>query len=169
VDFVKEMIARTSDAPSLSNEPDTAFIRQQLAELGSQGASLEAYSRISDQLLVSYNLLREGKMPESQSLIGRFLNEMLTSPEDVEPRKQRLDGTHMPPFDEVEQGLGNVGAFLKAEKDGWWVVGVALRRSPEEPAKIATPAKSSQRLEIQPDGDLPSVETAAAPRDANEN
>ena len=48
-------------------------------------------------------------MPESKSMMGKLLNNMLTTEADRKegtPRKQRIDGTNLPEFEAVRRYFG---------------------------------------------------------------
>ena len=46
-----------------------------------------------------YELLRQGKMPESETLLGRLLNRLMTPPDDEDEgilREQKIDARQLP-------------------------------------------------------------------------
>ncbi|HEY6565263.1 MAG TPA: hypothetical protein VIY86_12245, partial [Pirellulaceae bacterium] len=115
-------------------------IRKSLAEIGSDQSSAEVFSRTADQMRISYDLLKQGKMPESQSLWGRVLNQFMSGGDPNSPREQRLDGDNLPDFDQVEKHLGPIGVYLKADPNGWLIAGVGLAPLEVSQANTATDA-----------------------------
>ena len=104
-----------------------------LRALGAGDDSFRFFTRIDQVCRVSYELLRVGKMPESQSMLGGVLNQLL-GPEDEEMlREQQVDGETMPEFKWVQQYLGLSGAFIRSDEQGWFISGcvVARENSPE--------------------------------------
>ncbi len=161
-DFIREIIARTSDAPSLANEKDLQRVRQALQAIGSNESSAEGFARAAEQLKVSYELVRQGKMPESESLVGKFLNEFLVTNEADGKRQQRLDGKNLPDFSLIHDRLGTLGMYVKAEEEGWFVGGVGLAPVVARSAQAAAPQESVEP-QVENENKTP-VETAAAPR-----
>jgi hypothetical protein len=69
-------------------------------------------------------------MPESETLLGRLLNRLLTPPEDegVALRKQKIDAHELPNFDVVRRYFNPAGALVRSDGDGWFIVGASLSR-----------------------------------------
>jgi hypothetical protein len=84
------------------------------------------FSRTDEQLRVSYELFRQGKMPEADTFLGHFLNLLLGEEKEGVTRKARLDGGKLPDFKVVEHYLGPAGSFAVSEEDGWFLQGFTL-------------------------------------------
>lgn len=129
-DMVIELIERGETTPRLSDEPDYKAIMTALAEVGDdQQNCIRLFSRADRELRTSYELIRQGKMPESEGLIGRLLNTVLAPKEKNATREQEIDGSKMPAFAEIEQHLGPLGIYCRPEEDGWYWAGVAVQRN----------------------------------------
>ena len=53
---------------------------------------------------------------------------MLGSGEKGEIRKQEIDGSKLPEFKQVQKYLGPAGSYVHSEDDGWFIVGVLLKK-----------------------------------------
>jgi hypothetical protein len=84
------------------------------------------FSRLDDEIRGSYELLRQGLMPESEGLVGRILNQLLAPEDKHMVREQRIDGSKMPDFQVVRRYLGTLGTYLRTEDNGWYLAGMAV-------------------------------------------
>jgi len=73
-------------------------------------------------------LIRQGKMPESEAMMGRLINAILGAGQPDVDRTQRIDGTNLPPFDTVRRYLGPGGMVVGVESEGWFFKGVLLHK-----------------------------------------
>jgi hypothetical protein len=131
-DMVIELIERGTNAPCLSDEADYKAIMTALAEVNDDDHNcIRLFSRADRELRTSYELIRQGKMPESEGLIGRLLNALLAPKEKNATREQEIDGSKMPAFAEIERHLGPLGIYCRPEEEGWYIAGVAVKREPQ--------------------------------------
>ena len=84
------------------------------------------FSLTEEEYRATYELIRQNKLPESESLLARFLNALLGS--DEETRQQRIDGSKLPDFDVVRRSLGPAGMAVSSEKNGWFLKGFTLTK-----------------------------------------
>ena len=88
------------------------------------------FTRTDESLQPTFELIKQGKMPEAKTTLGRILNELLTTEIEEEEgvlRKQRIDGSQLPDFEAVRKYFGPGGNLVRSEQDGWFVVGTLLR------------------------------------------
>ena len=106
--------------------------------MGFSTASFRGFSRSDQSNHVNYELIRQGKMPQSESIFGSFLNRLLTPDDKDKPqlRKQQINGQKMPAFSKVAPYLGPGGFVAKSVKDGW-EIGGGLRRKSQNGAAAA--------------------------------
>ena len=101
--------------------------------------SAKFFVRTDEAYRPTYDLLRQGKMPEAETLFGRLLNRLLT-PEESEDegilREQKIDGHQLPEFDMVRRYFGPAGTLVRTDADGWFIVGATL-------TKVAPQARAS--------------------------
>ena len=109
-------------------------MNEKLNALGGGQDSFRFFSRKDEQYESAYTMIRQGKMPESESMLGRLLNRFLGPEEEGVLRKQEVDGSKMPDYQVVRRYLGPAGWFVTQEDDGWFVTGVVLNKE-----KLAAP------------------------------
>jgi hypothetical protein len=141
VDYIMDIIQRKKDAPALGTEEDLQTIEKSLQALGaSETDTLRSFLRLGEISRVSYELLREGKMPESQGLFGQALNRFFASEKKGEKRQQRIKGDKLPPFDKIEKYFGPAGIYVRTEEDGWYMAGLVAG----DPAQQVPPAEANE-------------------------
>ena len=86
------------------------------------------FSRTEEELRPTYELIRQGKMPESETVLGKILNAIYGDAESEELREQKIDGTHLPNFEVVRRYFGPSGLKCRAEEENWVLVGTLLSR-----------------------------------------
>ncbi len=74
----------------------------------------------------TYELMRQGKMPESETIMGQLLNAVFATGDTGATRQQEINASKAPPFDFVRRYLGPAGLFATAEDDGWFFKGFTL-------------------------------------------
>ncbi len=130
VDYIVDVLNPPSVADSLGEAEDFKAIAESLAALGSDQDSFRVFARTDDAYRTTYELLRQGKMPESESMLGKILNAMFTSEdaEEDELREQQLDGSKLPEFQIVRRYLGPAGFFVRTVDEGWTMSGCLLTK-----------------------------------------
>jgi len=114
-------------ASSLDYEQVVGVLNQQMP---GERCVLE-FGRSDEELRPIFELVRQNKMPESKSILGKLLNRILrTEKERAEgvPRKQQIDGSSLPNFEAVRRYCGPHGGVVRSEKDGWMMTGVVLNK-----------------------------------------
>ena len=89
------------------------------------------FGRIDEEVRPTFELIRQGKMPESKTMLGKLLNNMLTTEAERKEgilRKQRVDGSSLPSFEAVRRYFGPPGHVVRSDKDGWFVTGAVLNK-----------------------------------------
>jgi hypothetical protein len=103
-------------------------VQQALVRLGAGQDSLRAFTRTDESYRGTYELLRQGKLPQGETILSRILNNVLGSGKRDEVRKQEIEGSKMPAFEAVQKYLGPAGSYLHTEGDGWILVGCLLKK-----------------------------------------
>ena len=103
------------------------YLRMGLNRMLAEDMVQETFMRIL-AYRTTYELLREGKMPESETMFGKLLNGLLIDEDDNELRSQQIDGAKLPPFQEVAKYLGPAGAFMQTVENGWFSSGCLVRQ-----------------------------------------
>ena len=124
--FLERILAPRAEGDHLSSSEDALHIDQNLKRVGAASDSFRFFSRTDEEYRPSYELIRQGKMPESESMLGRVLNRILGPEDDDVLRQQSIDGSKLPEFDRVRRYLGPSGLYSRTEADGWFCSGVVL-------------------------------------------
>ncbi len=88
----------------------------------------QIFSRSDEEYRPTYELIRQGKMPQSESLLGRLLNSVFGTGKKGVVRRQRIDGQKLPDYDVVRRHLGPNGMAVTSEPNGWFLKGFLLKR-----------------------------------------
>lgn len=128
LDYLKMVLDDRQKFDSIEQAVDFQFVNKKLNQLGAGVESFRFFSRMDEEYESAYEMIKQGKMPESESMLGRMLNRLL-GPEDEGLRKQEVDGSKMPEYDIVRRYLGPSGSFVKPREDGWFITGVVLNKA----------------------------------------
>ncbi len=123
VDYIEELV-RIAGTSSLAAERDYQRVCAALEQLGAGQEALRVFSRSDKTYEATYELLREGRLEESHSLLGKLLNQ-LSSPERP-MHKNQANGYNLPPFDQVRKYLGPAGIYSQQHAYGWTITGCLL-------------------------------------------
>lgn len=126
VDYLKQVIAQGKVARPLAAGPDYAAVAASLKSLGAGHDSFRFFVRTVDAYRPTYELLRQGRMPESETLAGQLLNKLLGGQEGDGKRRQQLDGSKMPRYDAVARYLAPAGLYVRTLDSGWLISGCLL-------------------------------------------
>ncbi|MDP6447658.1 MAG: hypothetical protein QF805_27925, partial [Pirellulaceae bacterium] len=93
-------------------------------KLGSTADAIRFFARSDEAYHVTYQLIKDGRMPEAESMFGQLLNHVM--PAEEGPRKQQIDGEKMPEFNAIRKYLTPAGFFVQSIDDGWLVTGCLM-------------------------------------------
>ena len=97
-------------------------------KLGMKQQYAREFSWSDEEIRPTYELIRQGKMPESESLLGRALNTFSGAAKKGTIRQQRISGKNLPSYDVVRRYLGPGALAATSEADGWFLKGILLTR-----------------------------------------
>ncbi|MBM4001787.1 MAG: hypothetical protein FJ295_00665 [Planctomycetes bacterium] len=126
VDFIRELLKARAADNRLREAADYQTIQLALQGLGAGTDCLRYFTRTDEAYRPTYELVRSGKMPQAETVLGKLLNQALAPDEEGTLREQQVDGRKLPPFDAVRRYLGTAGFFTRSEADGWTIVGCLL-------------------------------------------
>jgi len=141
-DFLERVLAAAPE-PSIAGEE-----RYRRAAAAREGllpgdVALTTFTDTGRLVRPAWNLLREGRLPESRGLAATMLMRVLDRDRaDGGPaagaatRKQEVDGSSLPEFDLVRKYFGTTAAGMQSTPEGWYIVGVSLW----DGAKASAPA-----------------------------
>lgn len=127
--FLQKILRQAHEQDGLASCPDFRMIADQAKKLGAGEISFRLFSRTDEEYRPTYELIRTGQMPQSQTMLGQLLNAMLGDGKDAAPRKQKIDGSKLPEFDTVSHYFGPAGSFVSSEPNGWFMVGFTMNKS----------------------------------------
>ena len=122
------MLQRPLGTELLSDAADYQQIQDALAKIGASSSSFRFFARTDESYRPTYELIRQGKMPEAKTVLGKLLNRILGPDEKGILREQQIDGSKMPEFDAVRRYLGPAGMFVHSEENGWYMAGCLLSK-----------------------------------------
>lgn len=148
--YLEKILAVKAPAEQLGNTADYKQIDAALDQLVQGPIAVKTFRRSQEAYRPTYELLRAGKMPQAETLLGRILNRLLTTPEDEEEgivRKQKIDARSLPEFDSVRHYFNPAGLAVRSVDDGWFVTGATLAKQPAPQAQAgAAPNNQGPRL-----------------------
>ena len=126
LDFMEEILQTQNEAAHLAETEDFQRVQRRLAALDAGIGSGRFFSRTDRAYHTTYELIREGQMPESKTMLGVVLNRMLGPEERGVVRDQRIPGQRLPEFDEIRHYFGPAGIYVASEDHGWYICGCIL-------------------------------------------
>ena len=131
-DILERVLATKGGVESLGSAADYTQVAAELGRLLPGKAAARSFSREEEVVRPTYEMLRQGSMPKSKSLMGQVLNGLLGDGKPGTVRTQRLDGSTLPDFELIRRYFGTVGLGMQSLPDGWYVTGVSLPRSQQD-------------------------------------
>jgi len=129
IDFLVKTLKPLEKNSRLATQPDFQQVWDvTFGKLGLKQQSSRSFAWTDRWVEPTYELIRQGKMPESESLLGRTLNSLATPGKKGAPRRQRIDGSKLPDFSVIRKSLGPSTAAMTSEPSGWFVKGVLLTK-----------------------------------------
>ncbi len=132
VEFLSLVFQQATKNESLGESFDFLAVEGALAKLAPSQRCSWSFTRTDESIRPTYVLLRQNRLPESESFFARLLNELLTTPEQQKNqllREQRLDGKNLPSYELARRYFGPTGRTVRADEDGWFVTGVVLNKA----------------------------------------
>ncbi len=126
LDFLLKVLKPIPKADTLAESPEYKNVAGTVAKLGMAKRCAGEFSRIDEAVRPTYELIRQGKMPESESLLGRAMNTLSGAAKSGVPRSQQINGKNLPDFKLVAPSLGFGGMGATSEPDGWFIEGFLL-------------------------------------------
>ncbi len=128
VDFIEEILNQGAGQATLDSTKDFTLVNDALTKIGAGSDAVRYFTRTDKEYHTTYELIREGKMPQSETLFGSVLNRLFAPDEKGAVREQQIRGDKMPDYEKVRGYLGPGGLFVRSEADGWFVAGCLLKK-----------------------------------------
>jgi hypothetical protein len=87
---------------------------------------MQIFAHSGDLIEPTYELIRQGKMSESQTILGVVIREAIASPENKATQKNIFNGALLPEFEKIRQYFGTAGVVGTVEDGGWLIEGVQI-------------------------------------------
>ena len=129
IDFLVKTLKPLAENSRLATQPEFQQVWDiTFSKLGMKRQSSRSFAWTDRAVQPTYELIRQGKMPQSESLLGRTLNSLAAPGKKGAPRRQRIDGSKLPDFGVVRKALGPSTAAMTSEPNGWFIKGVLLTK-----------------------------------------
>jgi hypothetical protein len=168
IEFLEQVLRQYHEQDGLAKSADYQLVAERTNRFGAGKLSFRLFSRTDEEYRPTYELIRTGQMPKSETILGQALNAVLGDGKEGEPRKQKIDGRLLPPFDSVSHYFGPASSVVTSEPSGWFIVGFTLdknlvKQSGSWANEATSPAKTPAQ-EISVKGSAPKpAETKGAP------
>ncbi len=123
VELIQEALTLVKNGATVSplvNEPD--FKRAQVAiesHFGPQAASFWQIERGDRSYRMQYELFREGKLQQSESMMSTILSKLLQDQVELKTKRPPVNGKALPPFEKISKYLQPSGTLLRSTPNGW--------------------------------------------------
>ena len=134
VDYLLSVLEQTKNAKAskLTETKDYKRVNELLDEMvEKKRVGVRQFGRTDKILETNYEMMRQGKMAQSQTVLARLLNEMFKEGDDDQQRDQKIDGKKMPEnyAEQVAPYLGPSGWAMETLNDGWRISGLVLKKN----------------------------------------
>lgn len=132
VELLEEVARRmlgTDRTPGLRDLPEIAEQQKALVdELGAQEVAIERLVRLRLSLRTKYELLRQGDLKESDSILATIIRRLVEGDDEEIPEElERPNQAKWPPFSDIEAYFRNVVSFVETTDSGWTLNAVLLK------------------------------------------
>ena len=129
IDILEKTLKPLAENERLATQPKFQKVwNLTFDDLGVKQQSSRSFCWTDRAVQPTYELIRQGKMPQSESLLGRTLNSLSAPGKNGAPRRQRINGSKLPDYNVVRKALGPSTAAMTSEDDGWFIKGVLLTK-----------------------------------------
>ncbi|MBX3422859.1 MAG: hypothetical protein KF752_15000 [Pirellulaceae bacterium] len=141
-EMIEEAVAqsRRGQQTGLSAQADYQRIRRAVVGLmDEQTPCAWKISRNHLAFRVQYELFRQGKLQESESMLSTLLNRVVQQSEEAAGGEAKaIDGHSLPPFEEISHYLQPSGLKVLTTHTGWEFGGIWLGRPEAEPTELTS-------------------------------
>jgi hypothetical protein len=128
-DFLEKILKQAKAAEArdtLAKSIDYQVVARTFKKAGGGAAAAQNFAKTDELYRPTYELIRQGKMPESETMLARALNTLMGAGKKGELRKQAIEGSKMPDYDLIRRQLGPAGLQVTSEENGWFFKGFLL-------------------------------------------
>jgi len=131
IDILLKVVAPANKPDLLADDVDYKLIDEELKKFEPKDNCLRLFSRTDEAYRPTYELVRQNKMPEGETMLARLLNGLFGEGKKGAARRQKIDGSQLPEYQVVRRYLGPAGLKVTSEPDGWFLKGFTLSKEAE--------------------------------------
>jgi len=128
MDFLLQVLKLSEERETLGGCVDYRLVNAVIEQMGIDKMCARVFSRTDEEYRPTYELIRQGKMPQSKTMLGHLLNAVFGTGKKGVDRPQQIDGSKLPEFQIVRRYLGPAGLVATAEPNGWFFKGFTLSK-----------------------------------------
>ena len=117
----KEFLAKLL-TPSAQSLKDSIGYKRTMAvaqQRCGNSACVWYYSPTDNNYRLNYELFKQGKSVDSKTMLSRFVKAISGSDKPKAQQSNSVDGSTLPPFDEIKSYFGTSGGYSKKDADGF--------------------------------------------------
>lgn len=126
IDYLEYILKQGTGKPNVARTMEYQLVEKAMKQFGADARAATAFSRTDATYRPTYELMKQGKMPQSETMFGRVLNTALGQGKKGTFRKQEIEGEKLPEFDYVRRYLRPAGTMVLNEEHGWFIKGFLL-------------------------------------------
>ena len=137
-EYLKKIVSQTPTG-EFEKAPDFVRVGAALDKLAdSKNVRVRMFNRLDLMLKTNYEMLRTGRMADSETVIARMLNQLYGKKPGAKKRTQQIDGSDLPAdFEkEIAPSLGQSGMVMETTDVGWRFSGCLLPKIAEPKAPV---------------------------------
>lgn len=112
----------------LGDDVDYSLVDEEVKKFEPKERCARVFSRTDEEFRPTYELVRQNKLPESETMLARVLNALFGEGKKGAHRAQKLDGSQLPEYQVVRRYLGPAGFQATSEPGGWYLKGCLLTK-----------------------------------------
>ncbi len=116
---------RGERSPGFADQANVQEVSEGMKSLGAESVAIDRLVRTDLSLRVKYELLRQGRLEESDSVLSTLVRRIFEKQEGDVPEK--LDAAMLPPIDQIKQHLRPGGGYIEMTDTGMSINGFLLK------------------------------------------
>lgn len=97
------------------------------------------FARLDELVRDDYESFRAGKLEYAQTGIGRIISLSLSEEDKAKLREKKIDGSKLPPFEQIKKYLAPLGLLVRTTPTGWSITGLTYEKAIQAGVQAAAP------------------------------
>ncbi|MGD0654612.1 MAG: hypothetical protein ABSA16_09730 [Thermoguttaceae bacterium] len=161
LDFLLKVL-RSNDP--LVKDVDYQLVCETINQMIPQDKCARIFSRTDEEYRTTYEMIKQNKMPESESMFAQFLNALFGEGKKGAARQPKIDGSKLPDYEVARHYLSPAGMQITAEKDGWFLKGFTLNMTAIKGQQTVQSSQSSAPQTTGEPQTKPASQNISAPK-----